>query len=219
MITDVTSTSTTTASDAMKQSMGMNKDDFLKLFIAQLQYQDPLAPQDPTAMLDQLSQLSLLEQSYNTNTTLNSLLTAQTNSATMSSVSFIGKEVKANGNSISLDGTSAAALVFNLPAAAAKTEITITNAAGKVVRTATLEELQAGDRAVSWDGYDDSGAALPAGVYHFKVTGTTASGTTFAGTTYTYGKVDGVSFANGNPTLTIGEVTVALSDVINVMGG
>ncbi|MDY0301703.1 MAG: flagellar hook capping FlgD N-terminal domain-containing protein, partial [Trichlorobacter sp.] len=47
-IGDVTTTSATySAADDMKQKLGMNKDDFLKLFIAQLQHQDPLAPQDP----------------------------------------------------------------------------------------------------------------------------------------------------------------------------
>lgn len=38
MVTAVTSqAATTSASDAMKQTIGMNKDDFLKLFITQLQ--------------------------------------------------------------------------------------------------------------------------------------------------------------------------------------
>ncbi len=56
-------------------------------------------------MLDQLSQMSLVEQSYNNNTALNNLLTAQNNSTTMNSVSFIGKNVKANGNTASFDGS------------------------------------------------------------------------------------------------------------------
>ncbi len=48
MITNVTSTTDTAAADAaMKKSLGMNKDDFMKLFIAQLQYQDPLETSGP----------------------------------------------------------------------------------------------------------------------------------------------------------------------------
>jgi flagellar basal-body rod modification protein FlgD len=116
MVNSVTATTdTTAAAAAMKKSMGMNKDDFMKLFIAQLQYQDPLKPQDPSAMLDQLSQLSLVEQSYNNNTALNNLLTAQNNNTTMNSVSFIGKDVKANGNSASFNGSVPVSLQFNLP--------------------------------------------------------------------------------------------------------
>ncbi len=139
MVSTVTaSTDTTAAAAAMKKSLGMNKDDFMKLFIAQLQYQDPLKPQDPSAMLDQLSQLSLVEQSYNTNTSLNNLLTAQNNSISLTAVSFIGKDVKAIGNVATFDGSTPAALEFNLPSPAASAQITIMDGAGHTVRTATL---------------------------------------------------------------------------------
>ena len=98
MVSSVTAvTDTTAAAAAMKSSMGLNKDDFMKLFVAQLQNQDPLSPQDPSSMLNQLSQMSLVEQSYNTNTALNSLLTAQNNSMGMNSISLIGKNITANG--------------------------------------------------------------------------------------------------------------------------
>ena len=60
-VTGTTGATTTTAADAMKKELGMNKDDFLKLFVAQLQNQDPLAPQDPTEMLGQLAQLTQVE--------------------------------------------------------------------------------------------------------------------------------------------------------------
>jgi len=41
------------------------KDDFLKLFIAQLKNQDPLSPMDDTQFLAQLAQFSTLEQMSN----------------------------------------------------------------------------------------------------------------------------------------------------------
>jgi len=69
IINDVTST-TSTAAAQMKEKLGMNKDDFLKLFITQLQNQDPLAPQDPTEMLGQLAQLTQVEQAYNSTAAL-----------------------------------------------------------------------------------------------------------------------------------------------------
>lgn len=217
VVTSVTSTTdTTAAAAAMKKSMGMNKDDFLKLFIAQLQYQDPLKPQDPTAMLDQLSQLSLVEQAYNNNTALSKLLTAQNNTLSMESVGFIGKNVKASGNSISFDGTSQAMLQFNLPVPAATATIKISNSAGQVVRSATMNSLSAGGALLAWDGKDNSGALLPAGSYTFSVNATTATGAAVAATTYTTGKIDGVSLAGGTPVLTIGTVSVPLTDVVSV---
>lgn len=190
----------------------------MKLFIAQLQYQDPLKPQDPSAMLNQLSQLSLVEQSYNNNTALNNLLTSQNNSTTMNSVSFIGKNVKANGNTVAFDGTTSTSLQFNLSVPADSANVTITDASGRTVRTAAIGALTAGDTTLAWDGRDNNGTLLPAGAYHFAVQAMTASGTSVAATTYTTGRIDGVNLSNGTPTLTIGAATVSLTDVIGIMG-
>lgn len=43
----------------------LNKDDFLKLFVTQLQHQDPMSPMDNDAMVAQMSQLSSVEQLTN----------------------------------------------------------------------------------------------------------------------------------------------------------
>ena len=219
MVNSVTSTTdTTAASAAMKKSLGMNKDDFMKLFIAQLQYQDPLKPQDPSAMLDQLSQLSLVEQSYNNNTALQNLLTAQNNSMAMTSIGFIGKDVKANGNTTTFDGTNPTSMQFNLPVPVTSAILTISNSAGQVVGTSSLGALSAGDALIAWDGRDNSGAQLPAGAYNFSVAATSASGESVAAATYTTGRIDGVNLSSGTPVLTVGAATVSFADVISVMG-
>jgi flagellar basal-body rod modification protein FlgD len=219
MVTNVTSTTdTTSAAAAMKKSVGMNKDDFMKLFIAQLQYQDPLKPQDASALLDQLSQLSLVEQSYNSNTALNSLLTAQNNASNLSSVSFIGKEVKANGTALSFDGTNSVNLQFNQQVSTNSNEIGITNANGTVVRTIPTGALTAGDAVVAWDGRDNNGAVLPAGNYNVSVKGLTSSGSEVVATTFISGKISGIEFSSGKPMLTIGTITIPFSDVVSVKG-
>ena len=216
-VTATTDNSSTQA--AMKKSMGMNKDDFMKLFIAQLKYQDPLKPQDPSAMLDQLSQLSLVEQSYNSNTALNNLLKAQNNSISLTAVSFIGKSVKANGNVASFDGSTPAPLEFTLTLPTAATELTISDASGKVVRSDSLGASQAGDKLYYWDGKDSSGALLTPGAYTFAIRAIDANGKALPVTTYTSGKVDGVDLAGSAPMLTVGATTVKLSDVISMGNG
>lgn len=210
------STDTNAAAAAMKKSLGMNKDDFMKLFIAQLQYQDPLKPNDPTAMLDQLSQLSLVEQSYNSNTSLTNLLAAQNNSMSLTAVSFIGRDVKAKGNATVFDGSTPSVLEFNLPASAASGQISILDSTGKTVSTAALGSASVGDNSFRWDGRDSSGALLPAGEYRFNVTATSASGVALTAATYTTGKIDGVDLSGSAPQLTIGPTSVALSDVISM---
>ncbi len=217
MVSTVTATTdTTAAAAAMKKSVGMDKDDFMKLFVAELQYQDPLEPLDSSAMLDQLSQLTLVEQSYNSNTALNNLLTAQNNSISLTAVSFIGKDVKAYGNSASFDGSTSTNLQFKLPLSASSTQVSIVNSSGQTVRTAALGSSGAGENSFTWDGRDNSGALLPAGAYTFAVTATAADGSSLAATTYTTGRIDGVNLSGSTPVLAVGTVSVALGDVISM---
>lgn len=219
MITSITSSTDSNAtSSAIKSSLGMDSNEFLQLFIAQLQYQDPLSPQDPSEMLNQLSQLTLVEQAYNTATALSNVLAAQNNSLSMSSVSFIGKTVKANGDSIAFDGSSSTALQYNLSSASTATTLTITNSAGDTVRTVSLGAQSTGDNSYTWDGCDDSGTKLSAGAYTFSLSATTASGASVTTKTYTTGVIDGVNLANSDPYLTIGSVSVPLTNVISVSG-
>ena len=217
MVSTVTTTTDTgAAAAAMKKSLGMNKDDFMKLFVAQLKYQDPLKPQDATAMLDQLSQLTMVEQSYNSNTALNNLLTAQNNSISLTAVSFIGKDVKANGNVATFDGSSTTAIEYNLSIPSTSTQISIVDASGTIVRTAEFGTSTAGDNVVSWDGRDNNGALLPAGAYTFAVIAKSADGSSLPVTTYTTGKIDGVNLSGSAPLLTIGSTSIALADVISM---
>jgi len=219
MVSSVTSTtSASSAAASMQKDLGFTSQDFMKLFIAQLQNQDPLSPQDSSQMMTQLAQMAQVEQAYDTNTNLQSLLTAQNNATSMDSVSFIGKSVKANGSSVSFDGTKAATLQYNLSGASASSTVTITDSSGTTVKTATVAAQSAGDNTFTWDGTNNSGTTVPAGAYTFSVSSTSSSGSTVTATTYTSGTVDGVAFVNGSPTLTIGSVSVALSDIINVKG-
>ncbi|MDR1704936.1 MAG: hypothetical protein LBS19_09700 [Clostridiales bacterium] len=56
------------AKDIPKKFGELDKDAFIKLLIAQLQYQDPLEPMDDKAFIAQMAQFSALEQMQNMNT-------------------------------------------------------------------------------------------------------------------------------------------------------
>ena len=68
----------------------LDKDAFMKLMIAQLQHQDPTAPQDSTAMMAQVSQMTMVEQITN----LASTAAAQAKDAKLArSEALIGRTV------------------------------------------------------------------------------------------------------------------------------
>lgn len=64
-------------------SNDLGKEEFLQLLVCQLQYQDPLNPQEDTDFIAQLAQFSSLEQMTNMNTTLSNT----------SAYTMVGKEV------------------------------------------------------------------------------------------------------------------------------
>ena len=85
----------------------LGKDDFLKLFVAQLQNQDPLSPMESTEFTSQLAQFSSLEQLTNVNQNLDYLLMYQSSMNNAEAINFIGSTVKASGSSIGVkDGES-----------------------------------------------------------------------------------------------------------------
>ncbi|HCJ78990.1 MAG TPA: hypothetical protein DHV84_03105 [Desulfotomaculum sp.] len=69
----------------------LTKDTFLKLMLAQLTHQDPLNPQDSSTFLNQLAQLTQLEQMINLNTGLDNLLRTQSYTQ---AVTLVGRQVK-----------------------------------------------------------------------------------------------------------------------------
>lgn len=63
--TGTTPTASQTPTTPTNPAGTLGKDDFLKLMVAQLRYQDPMQPTDTSAYLGQLAQFTQLEQTTN----------------------------------------------------------------------------------------------------------------------------------------------------------
>ena len=87
-LTTTTPAPSTQLKDGKTQSM--DKDDFLKVFVAQMQHQDPSKPMDDTAFMGQMASFSTLEQISNM-AKANSLVAD--NLAQSNSISLIGRTV------------------------------------------------------------------------------------------------------------------------------
>jgi flagellar basal-body rod modification protein FlgD len=65
-----------TSTAKAKTNATMDYNMFLKLLMAELKYQDPTSPNDPTEYVSQLASFSNVEQQVQTNTKLDNLLTS-----------------------------------------------------------------------------------------------------------------------------------------------
>jgi len=79
-------------------SSTLNQSDFIKLFLTQLNFQDPMEPVDNREFLAQIAQFSALEQARTTGESINDIVTLN---STSQSVSLLNKFVEVN----TIDGT------------------------------------------------------------------------------------------------------------------
>jgi flagellar basal-body rod modification protein FlgD len=79
----------------------IQQEDFLKVLLAQLQYQDPLEPMDNTEFMAQFAQLTSLTETQQMNDKIDTLLAIQNGSQ---AIGLIGRSVEAATNTGSVVG-------------------------------------------------------------------------------------------------------------------
>ena len=168
------------------------KEDFMKILLKQLNYQDPLNPMDSTQFTSQLTQFSSLEQLTNINSTLDNVLAFQHSMQNASITNLIGRTIKASGDTTYLKNT--ADINYELSKDAASVKISIYDGAGKLVLTKETGPQLKGDNKFIWDGKDVSGNQMQEGSYTFEVKAKDASGGAVNALTNSSGMVTGVVF-------------------------
>jgi flagellar basal-body rod modification protein FlgD len=168
------------------------KEDFMKILLKQLNYQDPLNPMDSTQFTSQLTQFSSLEQLTNINSTLDNVLAFQHSMQNASITNLIGRTIKASGDTTYLKNT--ADVSYELSKDAASVKISIYDGAGKLVTTRETGPQMKGNNKFIWDGKDASGNQMQEGAYTFEVKAKDASGSAVNALTNSFGMVTGVVF-------------------------
>ena len=183
----------------------LGKDEFLKLFIAQIQYQDPLNPLDSAEFTAQLAQFSSVEQLYGMNGKLGNIEETMNNqSEQRDNLGYIGKTVKADDNTMNVDNGTVQSGSYNLDGSGYVT-IDVYDSDGVIVRTFYKGWEDKGEHDLNWDGRDDSGAIAGDGSYTFEVTARDEDGFYVPSNTYISGEVTGITYQDGQPYLMIGD--------------
>jgi flagellar basal-body rod modification protein FlgD len=194
----------------------LGQESFMQLLVTQLQNQDPLNPQSNEEFVAQLAQFSSLEQLVSLNSGVNALYmaSASMNNATMTQL--LGTEVVAWSDEFNYDGSGSAQLNFDATSAASSATLTISNADGDVIWSGEIGALEEGEGSWTWDGTDADGNAVEAGLYSFDIDASTESDDSVEVSGQIHGTVDGMSYEDGNPVPSVGEVEFQLGDILRV---
>ncbi len=201
---------------AVVPSKELDRDAFLNLLITQLQNQDPLNPTDSTEFTAQLAQFSSLEQLGNVNDNLKQLQNFQASINNSQAVSLIGKEITANGNSLTLADGQPAGCDFELEGDASVVVVSIYDHTGEFVTSFEGRNLTAGQHTLDWNGTNKNGNPVIPGNYTFEILAADAAGNNIQTTTFFSGIANKVIFENNTTYLISGGQKVALGDVIQV---
>ena len=206
---------TTTAGAASAAGMSSSRDDFLRLFVAQLENQNPLDPQSGADMVAQLAQFSGVEQQVETNRRLAELTAAQDAAGSAGLANLVGRSVTADASSFAVDGAGPPPpITLSSDGVVAGGEAIIRDADGREVARAPI--APGPPPTLAWDGRTAAGATLPAGDYTIEVVATDAAGAPLAAQARFATTVDAVEFTAAGQRLHLGHARVSPGAVTTI---
>ncbi|MFC1491135.1 flagellar hook assembly protein FlgD [Nitrospinota bacterium] len=195
----------------------IGKEQFLQLLVAQLTHQDPLNPMQGTEFTAQLAQFTSLEQLININKNMGALGDLQTAVTQTQAIEMIGKQITAEGNTISMTDGISSNVIFSLEKATDSATVSVFDQSGNLVSVINTGVLSAGQNTIAFAGFDANNEPLPDGLYTFQVSAVDAEGKDIQATTFSSGIVSGVNIGeDGTTNLQIGTTGFPLSAVVQV---
>jgi len=156
----------------------LDKDDFMKLFLTELQYQDPTSPMDTDKMIDQTASLTTVESMQNMTKSIDQLVGSFQSVSYLNTLSTIGQLANTGLNGIKVTEGATVDLkeAIYIPHDFDNAKIIVKNSSGDKV-----QELQfgsdpnnpilsgkAGLQPFEWDGRDKDGNKVDVGQYTFE---------------------------------------------------
>ena len=121
------------ASASNLQANGIGMQDFLKILLTQLTYQDPLKPMDNQQFMAQMAQFTSLQQTQQLNEKTDVMLTTQ---ASLQSIGLLGRTVEISSGTGPIVGTvTALSLATDTP------QLTLTPTNGAPITGISLSQI------------------------------------------------------------------------------
>jgi len=216
MITNTTNSlqKTPTSQDSVyNPNSKLDKDAFMKLFLKQLEMQDPTEPMDTEKMLEQTAQLSTMEMNANMQTTLDNLSnTLKTNSElnTISAIGKIGDTGERYLNVTDNDTSKSFELYFGDDIDSGN--VIIKDKSGNTIKTFPLDSHSKGILSFDWDLTDDNGNRVKSDAYEITAEYTSPDGTSHKTALGAY-PIESIRFENGKAFAKLGSNYVPFDSI------
>jgi len=204
------------SSEDSKKSAILAKDQFLKILVAQMKYQDPMNPVKGTDFTNQLAQFSSLEQLIQVNDNLGSVRTGQEQLGQLAMTNFLGKNVLSEGSGITVTNGTPTTARYEVLGYAESGSLTVFDETGAIVWITDLGRKAPGRYDVSWDGKDMQGNSVPDGEYRFQTDFYDEKDDYVPSQNYQTGTVQRVTFDDGGASFDLGNTKVPVESVIEV---
>ena len=196
----------------------LGKDDFLKLLLTQLKYQDPTQPMDSEKILSQTSQLASLEASNNTNKALENLASSMQTTLGLTSISAIGKIADTGSDAIKHEEGKESKFEIYFPSDVASGTVSITDTNGNVVNTIDVKPNKKGVYPFAWSGVTSDGNVADSGVYRVQVKYKDPNGVDKETRLGAY-PIESVKFDNGKTLVKIGSSYIPFESIKEIYEG
>lgn len=114
---------------------GINEQDFIKLFVSELQFQDPMQPLDNSQFLTQLAQFVSIEQQSEEVSGINNLLTLNSSDQSLGLLSHTVQVTNA-------DGSTTSGKVTGIQYGANGVQMTVATSGNNVLTNVNLSQIQ-----------------------------------------------------------------------------
>ena len=215
------SASTAGSGQILNPSSVLDKDAFMKLFLAELQNQDPTDPMDTDQMITQTANLTTVESMENVQKSISGLVDTFQSTSGMETISAVGKVADTGLDAFNVtEGGKAIDFELFFETNYTQAEIFVFDSTGNVVKKFTVEDGNEGMNAVTWDGTDQNGAPVEAGIYRIEATYKDAANPT--GNEYFMTKlglypIESVIFGGDEVQVRLGNEYFNFSDIIEIM--
>jgi len=152
-------------------STELGQSDFLALMTAQLAAQDPLKPQDNGEFIAQMAQFSSVESLSRLETSFSELANAMSSNQALQASTLVGKQVLVPADVAYVTDQGTVSGIAGVTSPISQGTITITDSSGQTIRTISLGQQSGPEVNWSWDGNDEAGNHVNAGIYNVSFTG------------------------------------------------